>query len=234
MRGKFGWQAQIFHCVILTRRTASIINKQIIGQSYESNVLDKRNNSNEEAFDRAVLVDESAEIQQTKDGRQEIEPDNNTDGRVNFRIASECDLGQGANQKDIRTKGSEYGKFKLARDICDIQSSTGTERIHQAIDIQLNNDRNRLYNSVFLNSKNKGKISFEESERFDHINRRGKWMDINNKTYRWELEQGSGRVIKVVDGRGLLNKERDIGQSIGRLENGDNNGFIRSKKQCQT
>ncbi|KAA6391251.1 MAG: hypothetical protein EZS28_013225 [Streblomastix strix] len=57
-RSKFGWQAQVFHSIIQTRRTASIVNKQFNEQGGESNMLDKRNDNNEEVFDRAVLVDE--------------------------------------------------------------------------------------------------------------------------------------------------------------------------------
>ncbi|KAA6356516.1 MAG: hypothetical protein EZS28_047957, partial [Streblomastix strix] len=233
-RGKFGRQAQIFHSIVQARWTASIINKQVNEQSSESNGLDKRNVSNEEVSDRAILVDEPAGEQQTKDDRQEIEPDNNIDGRVNFRIRSECDQEQYQNQKNLRAVGSGYGEFQLARDINDIRSSISVERKYQPIGIQLSNDRNRQYNSVFLNSKCKGKISFEVCNRFDHINRRVKWIDINIKTYRWQIEQGSGRVIKVTDSRGLLNKEGGIREYIEGLISRDNIGFIRSKKQCQT
>ncbi|KAA6401172.1 MAG: hypothetical protein EZS28_003299 [Streblomastix strix] len=87
----FGWQTQVFHSIIQTRRTASIANKQINEQSGESNGLDKRNDSNEEDSDRAVLLDESAGEQQIKDDRQEKKPDNNSDIRINFGIGCECD-----------------------------------------------------------------------------------------------------------------------------------------------
>ncbi|KAA6387403.1 MAG: hypothetical protein EZS28_017072 [Streblomastix strix] len=59
-------------------------------------------------------------------------------------------------------------------------------------------------------------------------------MDVNYKTYRWEVEQSSGRAIKVVDGRGLFNKEGEIRGGFVGLVSKDNSGFIRSKKQCQT
>ncbi|KAA6365665.1 MAG: hypothetical protein EZS28_038809 [Streblomastix strix] len=106
--------------------------------------------------------------------------------------------------------GSGDGEFELEKDIGDIESSSSTQRIYKPIGIQLNNDRNRQYNSVFLISKSKSKISFEESDRFDLINRRRKWTDTINKTYRWKIEQRSGRAIKVIDGGGLFNKEGSI------------------------
>ncbi|KAA6398567.1 MAG: hypothetical protein EZS28_005905 [Streblomastix strix] len=53
-------------------------------------------------------------------------------------------------------------------------------------------------------------------------------------TYRWEIEQRSGRVIQIVDGRGLFNKERGIRGGFEGLESRDNSGFTRNKKQCQT
>ncbi|KAA6371961.1 MAG: hypothetical protein EZS28_032512 [Streblomastix strix] len=149
-------------------------------------------------------------------------------------MGSECDEEQHKDQENIRIVGNEYGEFQPKRDTCDTQINVSPQRIYQPIGIQLNNDRNRQYNSVFLNSKSKSKISFEESDRFNFINRRGKWMNINNKTYRWDIEQRSGRVIKVVDGRGLLNKEGGSGQSSERLVSGNNSGSIRSKEQCQT
>ncbi|KAA6369041.1 MAG: hypothetical protein EZS28_035432 [Streblomastix strix] len=233
-RGKFGWQAPIFHSVIQTRRTTSIANKQVNEQSCENARMDKRNDSNQEMLDRVVLVEEPGGEQQTKDYRQEIEFDNNTDGRVNRRLESECDQEQHADQKDIRIMGSGDGEFKLERDTSNIESNLSTQRLYQPIGIQLNNDRNRQYNSVFLNSKCKSKISFKESDRFDFINRRRKWMDINNKTYRWKIEQRSGRVVKVVDGGGLRNKEGSVGGSFKGLVSWDNSGFIRSKEQCKT
>ncbi|KAA6394584.1 MAG: hypothetical protein EZS28_009888 [Streblomastix strix] len=150
-------------------------------------------------LDRAVLVDESAGEQQIKDDRQEIERDNNLDRCINSRMGSECDQEQQKDQEDIQIIGNEYGEFKLARGIGDIQSSTNAQRVYYPIGIYFSNDRNRQYNSVFFNIKSKGKISFEESDRFDFINTRGKRMDINNKTYRWQIEQGSGNVIKDVD-----------------------------------
>ncbi|KAA6395020.1 MAG: hypothetical protein EZS28_009453 [Streblomastix strix] len=203
-------------------------------QCCENNGLDKRNDSNEEVFDRAVLVDEQVREQQTKDDRQEIKSDNNSDGRVNFGMESERDQKQHKDQEDIRIMGSGYGEFKLARDISDIQSSISAERIYQPIGIQLNKDRIRQYNSMFFNNKNKGKISFDESRRFDFINRGGKWMDISNKTYRCEIEQRSGHVIKAVNGTRLINKERCIRGCFEGLVSRNNSGFIRSKKQCQT
>ncbi|KAA6371960.1 MAG: hypothetical protein EZS28_032511, partial [Streblomastix strix] len=66
-RGKFGWQAQVFHSIIQTRRTASIANKQINEQSIKSNGLDKRNDSNKELFNRTILVDDIIGEQQAKD-----------------------------------------------------------------------------------------------------------------------------------------------------------------------
>ncbi|KAA6370834.1 MAG: hypothetical protein EZS28_033637, partial [Streblomastix strix] len=202
--------------------------------SSESNGLDKRNDSNEELFNRTILVGDIIGEQQTKDDRQETERNNNLNGCINNRMGSECDEEQHKDQKNIRIMGSEYGEFQPERDSGDLQINISPQGIYQPIGIQLNNDRNRQYNSVFLNSKRKSKISFEESDRFDIINRRGKWMDINNKTYRWDIEQRSGRVIKVVDGRGLLNKEGCVGQSAERLVSGNNSGSICSKKQCQT
>ncbi|KAA6356036.1 MAG: hypothetical protein EZS28_048437 [Streblomastix strix] len=50
-RGKIGWQAQAIHSIIQTRRTASIVNKQINEQSSENIRLDERNVSNEKVFD---------------------------------------------------------------------------------------------------------------------------------------------------------------------------------------
>ncbi|KAA6370005.1 MAG: putative reverse transcriptase [Streblomastix strix] len=233
-RGKFGWQAPILNSVIQTRRTTSIANKQVNEQSCEGNVLDKRNDSNQEVLDRVVLVEESGVEQQTKNDRQGIELDNNIDRRVNIRLWSECEQKQHTDQKDIRIVGSGDGEFKHQRDTSNIEGNLNTQRISQPIGIQLNNDRNRQYNRVFLNSKSKSKITFEESDRFDFINRRGKWMDINNKTYRWEIEQRSGRVVKVVDGGGLRNKEGSIRGGFKGLVSWDNSGFIRSKEQCQT
>ncbi|KAA6371717.1 MAG: hypothetical protein EZS28_032756 [Streblomastix strix] len=159
------------------KKTASIINKQVNEQSCENAGLDKRNDCNEEVFDRAVLVDEPAGEQQIKSDRQQIKPDNNFDGCINRRMGSECNKEQHADQKDIRTKGSGYGELEFARDTGDIQSKTGTKGIYQPIGIQLNNDRNRQYNSVFLNSKSKSKVSFEESDRFDFINQRRNQSD---------------------------------------------------------
>ncbi|KAA6377773.1 MAG: hypothetical protein EZS28_026697 [Streblomastix strix] len=231
--GKFGWQASIFHSVIQTRRTTSIANKQVNEQSSENIGLDERNDSNQEMLDRVVLVEEPGGEQQTKNDRKETERDNNTDGRFNRRLGSECHQEQHADQKDIRIMGSGDGEFKLERDLGDKRSSASAQRIYQLIGLKLNNDKNRKYNSVFLNSKSKSKISFEESDRFDIINRRGKWMDINNKTYRWEIEQRSGRVIKVIDGGGLFNKEGSIRGGFKGLVSWNNSGFIRSKKQRQ-
>ncbi|KAA6399768.1 MAG: hypothetical protein EZS28_004717, partial [Streblomastix strix] len=202
-RGKFGWQAPIFHSVIQTRRTTSLANKQVDEQSCENAGMDERNDSNQEMLDRVVLVEEPGGEQQTKDDRQEIELDNNINRRVNSRLGSECDQEQHAYQENIRTMGIGDGELKHEGDISNIESNLSTKRLYQPIGIQLNNDRNRQYNSVFLNSKSKSKISFEESDRFDFINRRGKWMDINNKTQRWEIQERSGRVVKVVDGEGL-------------------------------
>ncbi|KAA6373723.1 MAG: hypothetical protein EZS28_030750 [Streblomastix strix] len=233
-RGKFGWQAQVFHSIIQTRRIASIANKQINEQSSENNGLDKRNDSNEEVFNRAILVGDIVRQQQTKDDRQETERDNNIDGCINNWMGGECNQEQHKDQENIRIMGSEYGELQPERDSGDLQINISPQGIYQPIGIQLSNDRNRQYNSVFLNSKSKSKVSFEERDRFDFINRRGKWMDINNKTYRWDIEQRSGRVIKVVDGRGLFNKERGVGQSSERLVSGNNSGSICSKKQCQT
>ncbi|KAA6369307.1 MAG: hypothetical protein EZS28_035166, partial [Streblomastix strix] len=210
-RSKFGWQAQVFHSIIQTRRTASIANKQIYEQSSESNGLDKRNYRSEEVLNRTILVDDIIGKQQTKDDRQETERDNNLDGSINDRMGSECDQEQHQDQEYIRIMGSEHGKFQSQRDTGDIQINTIAQGIYQSIGIQLNNDRNRQYNSV-----------------------RGKWMEINNKTYRWEEEQRSGRVIKVVDGRGLFNKKGVIGQSSEGLVSGNNSGSIYSKEQCQT
>ncbi|KAA6391809.1 MAG: hypothetical protein EZS28_012667 [Streblomastix strix] len=233
-RGKFGWQAQVFHSITQTRRTASIANKQINEQSGESIGMDKRNDSNEKVFNRTVLVGDIIGEQQTEDDRQETVRDNNLDRCIDNRMGSECDQEQHKDQEDIQKMGSEHGELQSERNTSNMQINTISQRIYQPIGIQLNNDRNRQYNSVFLNSKSKSKISFEESDRFDLINRRGKWMDINNKTYRWDIEQRSGRIIKVVDGRGLLNKEGDIGQSFGRMVSGNNSGSIRSKEQCKT
>ncbi|KAA6379738.1 MAG: hypothetical protein EZS28_024733 [Streblomastix strix] len=188
-RGKFGWQAQVFHSIIQTRRTASIANKQINEQSSESIGMDKRDDSIEEMPDRTILVGDIIGEQQTKDDRQEAERDNNLDRCINSRMGSECDQEQHKDQEDIRIMGSEYGELQPERNTSNMQISTISQRIYQPIGIQLNNDRNRQYNSVFLNSKSKSKISFEESDRFDFINRRGKWMDTNNKTYRWDIEQ---------------------------------------------
>ncbi|KAA6338579.1 MAG: hypothetical protein EZS28_052687, partial [Streblomastix strix] len=140
-RGKFGWQASIFHSVIQTRRTTSIANKQVNEQSCENARLDMRNDSNEEVLDRVVLVDESGGEQQAKVDRQEIELGNNTNGRFNRRLGSECDQGQHADQKDIRIMGSGDGKFKLERDTGDTEISLSTQRLYQPIGIQLNNDR---------------------------------------------------------------------------------------------
>ncbi|KAA6367868.1 MAG: hypothetical protein EZS28_036605 [Streblomastix strix] len=130
--GKFGWQAQVFHSIIQTRMTASITNKQINEQCCESNGLDKQNDSNEEVLDRTILMDDTIGKPQTKDDRQEIELDNNIDGRVNFRIRSECDQEQHADQKDIRIMGSGYGEFELTRDTGDIQIDINTERNKEA------------------------------------------------------------------------------------------------------
>ncbi|KAA6379633.1 MAG: hypothetical protein EZS28_024842 [Streblomastix strix] len=115
-------------------------------QSCESNVLDKQNASNEEVSDRAVLVDEPAGEQQTKDDRQEIEPDNNTDRRVNCRLGSECDKEQHQNQKNIRAVGSGYGELQLARDTNDIQSNikSGWTLIFRHIAGKLNKEADAL------------------------------------------------------------------------------------------
>ncbi|KAA6357214.1 MAG: hypothetical protein EZS28_047259, partial [Streblomastix strix] len=121
-RGKFGWQASIFHSITQTRRTASITNKQINEQSCENNGLDKRNDSNEKMFDRAILVDDSIGEQQTKDDRQELEQNINFDKRINFRMESECDQEQHTNPKDLPTIRSGNGEFEPARDTGDIQS----------------------------------------------------------------------------------------------------------------
>ncbi|KAA6355231.1 MAG: hypothetical protein EZS28_049242, partial [Streblomastix strix] len=117
---KFCWQAQVFHSTIQTKKTTSIANKKLNEQGSKSNRLYKGNDSNEEVFDRAVLEDESAGEQQTKNDRQMIELNNNSDISVNFRMRSECEQEQHANQKDVRTIGSGSGKFQLARDTCDI------------------------------------------------------------------------------------------------------------------
>ncbi|KAA6357439.1 MAG: hypothetical protein EZS28_047034, partial [Streblomastix strix] len=233
-RGKFGWQAQVFHSIIQTRRTASIANKQINEQSGESNGLDKRNISNQEMPYRTILMGDIIAEQQTQDDRQEIELSNNIDICINIWMGSECDQEQHKDQEDIRIMGSEHGELESERDTSDIQINTIPQGKYQPIGIWLKNDRNRYYNSAFLNSKSKSQISFEESDRFNFITRRGKRVDINNKTYRWEVKQRSRRVIKVVDGRGLLNKEGGIGQSSERLVSGNNSGSIRSKEQCQT
>ncbi|KAA6371349.1 MAG: hypothetical protein EZS28_033125, partial [Streblomastix strix] len=66
-RGKFGWQASIFHPIIQTRRTTSIANKQVNEQSSENVGLDERNDSNEKVLDSVVLVDKPCGEQQTKD-----------------------------------------------------------------------------------------------------------------------------------------------------------------------
>ncbi|KAA6399187.1 MAG: hypothetical protein EZS28_005294 [Streblomastix strix] len=233
-RGKFGWQAQVFHSIIQTRRTESIANKQKNEQSREGNGLYKRNDSNEEVFDRTILVDDIIVEQQAKNDRQEKELSNNPGGRINRRMRSERDQEQHADQSDIRIIRSGNGEFQRERDTGDIGSSSSPQGFYQTIGIQLINDRNRQYNSMFLNSKSKSKISFEESDRFNFINRRGKWMDIYNKTYSWEVEQRSGRVINVFDGGGLFNKEGGIRTSSEGLVSGNNSGFIRCKEQCQT
>ncbi|KAA6368568.1 MAG: hypothetical protein EZS28_035905, partial [Streblomastix strix] len=142
---------------------------------------------------------------------------------------SECDQGQCANQKDLRIIGSGQGEFELARDSGETRSRTSAERIYQPIGILLNINRNRQQNRVFINRRSRGIVSFEESDRFEFIERIGKWMDINNKTYRWEIEQRSGCVIKIVDGRGLFNKERGIRGGFEGLESRDNSGFTRNK-----
>ncbi|KAA6362231.1 MAG: hypothetical protein EZS28_042243, partial [Streblomastix strix] len=170
-RGKFGWQAQVFHSIIQTRRTASIANKQVNEQSSESVGMDKRDDSIKEMPDRTILVGDIIGEQQTKDDRQETERDNNLDRCINNRMGSECDQEQHKDQEDIRIMGSEHGEFQSERNTSNMQINTIPQGIHQPIGIQLSNDRNRQYNSVFLNSKSKSKISFEESDRFDFINR---------------------------------------------------------------
>ncbi|KAA6365389.1 MAG: hypothetical protein EZS28_039085 [Streblomastix strix] len=105
-------------------KTTSLTNKQVNEQSCENVGLDEPNDSNKKVLDRVVLVEEPGGEQQAKDDRQEIELDNNTDGRVNCRMENEYDQEQHANQKDILIMGSGNGKFQLARDIGDIWSET--------------------------------------------------------------------------------------------------------------
>ncbi|KAA6343099.1 MAG: hypothetical protein EZS28_052334, partial [Streblomastix strix] len=132
-------------------------------------------------FDRAVLVEEPGGEQQTEYERQEIEPDNNSDVGVNIRMQSKCGQEQYANQKNIRALGSGHGEFELVRDTGDMQSSTIPQGIYQPIGIQLNNDRNRQYISMY-----------------------------QQKDISLGVEQKSGREIKVVDDRGFFNKEGGI------------------------
>ncbi|KAA6366853.1 MAG: hypothetical protein EZS28_037620 [Streblomastix strix] len=217
-RGKFGWQASIFHSISQTRRTTSIANKQANEQSNENNGLDERNDSNGKVFDRAILEDKSVGEQQAKGNRQEIELDNNIYGRINCRKGSECDQEQRADQKDIRRMRSGDGKFQLERNTGDIEGSSKTDNT----------------TACFSTAKAKAKYHLRKADRFDFINRRGKLMDINNKTYCWEIEQRSGRFIKVVDGGGLFNKEGNIIGGFKGLVSWDNSGFMCSKKQRQT
>ncbi|KAA6329604.1 MAG: hypothetical protein EZS28_053588 [Streblomastix strix] len=94
--------------------------------------LDKRDDSNEEMHKRIILVELAGE-QRAKDNRQEIDAVNNSDERVNPGMASECDQIKCEIQKNIQIMGSQYGKFELARDTGDIQSSTNSQGVHYPI-----------------------------------------------------------------------------------------------------
>ncbi|KAA6381327.1 MAG: hypothetical protein EZS28_023145 [Streblomastix strix] len=134
-RGKFGWQAPIFHSIIQTRRTTSIANKQVNEQSCENASMDERNDINQEMLDGIVLVEKPGGEQQTKEDRQEIELDNNIDGRVNCRLGSECDQEQLADQKNIWIMGSGDGEFKHEGDTSNIESNLKTDNTNACFSI---------------------------------------------------------------------------------------------------
>ncbi|KAA6365582.1 MAG: hypothetical protein EZS28_038892 [Streblomastix strix] len=116
--------------------------------------------------------------------------------------------------------GNGYGEFESAREILAIQ------RAVQVLKEYINQQE---YSQIMIETDNTA-----ECFSIAKAKAKGKWMDINNKTYRWEVEQRSGRIIKVVDGRGLFNKERDIRRSFEGLVSGNNSGFVRNKEQRQT
>ncbi|KAA6360335.1 MAG: hypothetical protein EZS28_044138 [Streblomastix strix] len=125
-RGNLGWLALVFHCIIQTRRTASITNQQINEQNCESNRLDKRNDSNKKVFDKIVLVKEPAGEQLAKDDRQEIDQNINSDGCFNFR------MGASVIKDNPRIK-SIYGQWEADMENSNLRDILAIYRVVQVL-----------------------------------------------------------------------------------------------------